>query len=44
MSTWGLSKFIKTKLHTIALAFTSSKAFQKNEKRSGTSLPTLFFP
>ena len=31
------------KLSWIPLAFTSYEAFLKNKKRSGTSLPTLFF-
>ena len=36
----GLSKVIETKMQTIY--FYSYKAFFKNKKRSGTSLPTSF--
>ena len=37
MSCWGLSKYFKTKLQT--LAFTSYKVIFKNKRRSGNTLP-----
>ena len=40
LSSWGLSKMIKISCRPFA--FTSYKAFLKNEKRPGTSLPALF--
>ena len=40
MSCWGLSKYIETRLQTTC--FYSYKAFLKNKKKSGTSLPALF--
>ena len=40
MPSWGLSKYIETKLKTIC--FYLIESFLKNKKRSVTSLPALF--
>ena len=40
MLSWGLSKYIE--INCKPLTFTSHKAFLKNKKRSGTSLPASF--
>ena len=40
METWGISKYIETKLQTTC--FTSYQDFPKNKKRSGTSRPASF--
>ena len=41
MPSWGLSKYVETKLQNTCF-FTSYKAYLKNKRRSGTSLSASF--